>query len=609
MEWHLVQPADLPSLVRRVEDWPIVIFDTETTGVNLWAGDTMLGIGLGSYEADSPLYYLPTRGLNDLDIRPLMAVLEEKPLGGHNIKFDLHALGQLGFRPKQRAFRDVITLARLWLTEDHPKLGLKDLGWRLLRYEYKRQDVIKKINQLEKLDDRDTGEYCCEDVHVTREVLRWLLAHVPDHLKQLWQRECLLTRDLWEMEDRGLELDGDYVLGAVKKMDERLEGLLADIQAESGRPEFNPQSSPQLRELMASLKVRPVKMAKTGPSWDRESLQKVQGAHPIARKIAIHKGLSYLRNGTFEEARVQVEDMGTLDFHGDYHNWGTVTGRLSSNRQQMPKGWLQIEAGEGILEWEAKRPVEKEYSTRRMIKPREGYILIMVDYKQIEMFVLGHYMKDRTFTRWLNSDDVHAAVAEEVWEVSRDQEDFDDWRKAGKEYNFSLVYGQGIAATAVKLGISYEEAEARRYQYFDHMPGYNKLKRKVAKKLRDDGFLLNPYGRWYWLEPDVAYKGINYLVQGSAGDYVKFRLPATRAMWRELGIHVLNTTHDDFLLEVPMESLGGLEDMFTILRQSPFGCELGIDVEWSEQSYAELQPWEGVEAWRESRKPEMATAF
>ena len=103
----------------------------------------------------------------------------------------------------------------------------------------------------------------------------------------------------------------------------------------------------------------------------------------------------------------------------EFKNWGTVTGRLSGDGQQMPKGWLQFRAegeGEDILVWkQGEEAKEQEFSLRRLIKPRPGYVLVKGDYSQIEMHILGYYMKDPVFTAWLASGYVHAAAALEIW--------------------------------------------------------------------------------------------------------------------------------------------------------------------------------------------------
>ena len=157
-------------------------------------------------------------------------------------------------------------------------------------------------------------------------------------------------------------------------------------------------------------------------------------------------------------------------------------------------------------------------------------------------------------------------------------------------YNFATVYGQGDKSRAQILGCTLAESQQYREDYAARMPGHRKLLRKVERLLWQNQFITNMYGREYWLEPQLAYVGVNYLCQGSAGDFCKFRIPATRELRRQMGAHTVLTTHDDIAFEVPLDSIGGLPDLVEELRKSPFGRNLELNMEYSKESLVQLHP-------------------
>lgn len=596
MDWQIIEPHQIPSLAISIQNWDAVAFDTETNGLDPWLGHRPIGIGLSPVDGDKH-YYLPLTNLRPQDLIPVLEALSTKTLLGHDIKFDMHMLTSIGWKPGLlQRFVDTIIGLRLWSREEHPQLGLKENGKKIFNYEYSNPKVVAmvKSGRAQEVPLPDLAHYCCEDVWLTKKLYHWVRKQLSPALCKLYVREIELTRELYEMEERGAMIDDVYLHRAVDKLDEELLGLLHSIKESSGLEEFNPRSGPQTQVLMKQLGIKPVKATpKGGVSWDRDACLQVRDQHPIALLNAKYRALAYQRSGTIERASGYLE-AGCPDLHFEFKNWGTVTGRLSGNGQQLTKGWLQFgesaEKGDDVLVWvDDHNAKEREFSLRRLIRPREGKTLIKADYKQIEMFILGYYMKDPTFSNWLESEHgVHYAVGEEIWG------DGEKFKARGKVYNFASVYGQGIRARAKSLGCTDEESKRYGEEYHARMPGYRKFLNRVRRLLERDGYVSNIYGRNYYLPGEFAYKGVNYLCQGSAGDFVKFRLPATRELRRQIGLDMLMTTHDDFVGEIDNEDVPLLKEWFHELRQSPFERELDIDIEYSLESLVQLHPIEEI---------------
>lgn len=613
---QVVPLADVGQVLPLLADerWPALVIDVETTGVEPYLGDRPFGLGVAPFGSGQSFYFPLPAQLEELP-SPLLKILAVRPLMGHNLKFDLHNIALLGWEPQQERLFDVLPLARIWAPEEMPQLGLKELGGRLFGFSYSDPEALAaaKKGKLQLLPAERQAAYNNEDLWLTEQVYRWLKANLQERHLQLYARESELTRDLYDIERRGQLIDQTYLGWLAERVGGQLAAYLGPIQEETGDPTFNPKSPKQVRALMERLEVAPIEWTPKGaPSWGADELVAVAGQHPIALQLARYNVLRYVESNMINRCRETIA-AGFDGLHGTLQNWGTCTGRLSSshpNRQNDPHGWLQLEASldkpDEVLQW-ARGP-EREISIERLFIPRPGYGIATADARQIEMYVLGFYIKDPVFNSWLASGNVHRAAAQEIWG------DGEKYYDLGKIYNFATVYGQGDKARADSLGLvakheqdkghrmaGYDCTDCRydaiahsaqyRREYSERMPGHRRFQNKVQRLLRRDGYVTNVFGRDYRIDESRAYVAVNYLVQGSSGDHIKFKLPETRALRRQLGIHVLKTTHDDFAVEFPLDRISDMPEFFEALRPSPFGRKLDFDIEWTTRSMAEMEPW------------------
>jgi len=235
---------------------------------------------------------------------------------------------------------------------------------------------------------------------------------------------------------------------------------------------------------------------------------------------------------------------------------------------------------------------DKTISLRKPFKPRPGYVFLEVDYRQIEMFVAGFYLKSPRLLKLLEEEDFHAATAMWVWGSSSPE-----YRKRAKWFNFGLLYGMGIKELARRLKCSEKQAAVYQREYFAKIgPEYYRFMHNIERLLQRDGYIKNVFGRHYYLPPEQAYLGLSYLFHGSAGDFVKFRLEAVKRLCQELDIRPILTTHDDILFEVPVEVLGSthLRRLIDILEDgsNPFGMRLPVEVKIGRDNLAEMEKFD-----------------
>jgi len=616
---YLVKPSRIGALAELVASWPVVVLDTETTGLLPYLGDRMLGFGLSPLyqEGDPACYYIsvshdhpddkPEWNASTAELAPIAQALHGKDIMGYNLKFDLHNMSL--YSPCtfiENLFYDIIVFARIMSSEYRPGLSLDEQAYRCLGYD-RHTDVeahrmVKKDGVwVRKWTAEQIGIKCCVDLHLTGRLYhhyKQKLVKDPDgkRLAALFRREVALTRTLFEMEQRGIAYDEGEVRDLDDKLSELKADLLAKLRSKTGVEEFNPNSNPQVSALMEKLSITPkAKSQKTGaPSWGKEILLELaekgwEEALWIAQCRSFTHEISNIISVLKKYAEIQSPTM-----HYTYQNWGTETGRMSAkdpNVMGMTQGWLQIgEIGEGdkVLAWSMDGP-DKTISLRKPFKPRPGYVFLDADYRQIEMFVAGFYLKSKRLLKLLEEEDFHAATAMWVWGSSAP-----DFRKRAKWFNFGLLYGMGIKELAKRLKCSQKQAEIYQREYFAKIgPEYYQLVRNIELLLQRDGYIKNVYGRRYYLPPDQAYLGLSYLFQGSAGDFVKFRQEAIKRLCQELDIRPILTTHDDILFEVPIAVLGShhLRRLIDILEDgsNPFGMRLPVEVKIGRDNLAEME--------------------
>lgn len=165
---------------------------------------------------------------------------------------------------------------------------------------------------------------------------------------------------------------------------------------------------------------------------------------------------------------------------------------------------------------------------RRYVLPDKGEKWGHRDYNQQELRICAHFEDGDLMRQYQQDDrlDVHTFVQKEIKRISG----ADLGRRPVKILNFGMLYGQGITATARKLGCSYEEAQDIKNMQLTALPGVKALDKSIKAMGRNREPIRTWGGRLYWAEePQIKdgevrrfeYKLLNYLIQGSAADATK----------------------------------------------------------------------------------------
>ena len=123
-----------------------------------------------------------------------------------------------------------------------------------------------------------------------------------------------------------------------------------------------------------------LKKTKLGYSTDAATLDALRDAHPIMDMIVNYRELSKLKS-TYVDALPTLVNAGTGRVHTSYNQAGSATGRFSSSNPNLQNIPVRTELGREV---------------RRAFVAPEGYVLLAVDYSQIELRVMAHISEDET---------------------------------------------------------------------------------------------------------------------------------------------------------------------------------------------------------------------
>lgn len=585
--------AGLDELVGILNAAEMIAFDTETTSLDQMSA-RLVGISL-SVDGDRG-YYLPlghqmTDGEGQMsmfakpvgDQLPLEKVISalrvplenpDIPKAAHNAIYDVIVLQRYGIRVAPVSFD---TMLAEWVSNPISKfLGLKSLVSKLLDIQMTEiSDLLdkgKKQKTMDLVDIEAAAPYAAADAAMTYR----LIEPLGDNLRQsglsrLYSRlELPLIPVVSKMQYKGVSLDVDFLRDMSHRLQAQLSELEAAIYDSSGFGRFNINSPKQLNVVLfdtLKLPVEGLKKTKLGYSTDVNTLEALRNQHPIINMIFEFRELAKLKN-TYVDALPELVNPETGRVHTSYNQTGSATGRFSSSNPNLQNIPIRTELGREV---------------RRAFVVPAGYVLLAVDYNQIELRVMAHISEDATlmdaFHRGL---DIHQATAAAVngiepQEVSYEQRNF------AKRVNFGLMYGMGAFRLARDSDLTLAEADRFISTYFERMPGVERYIENTKAFVWEHGYTETLYGRRR-VYPAIKAKGsrrstaaeeraaINMPIQGTAADILKQSMLNLddRLHQSSFDATIILQVHDELVLEVKEEQLAAVKALVVETMESAF---------------------------------------
>lgn len=486
----------------------------------------------------------------------LQRILDTKLCVYHNAKFDLVSLQTLGLRTHgpDRRFVDTMVLAHL-LDENRPYSGksldscsryyLKDEGGKRKSEDLK--EIIKVFGWGAVSPDH-MAEYGMYDAVLTLRLFEVLQPKLTaERLGNVWPEKKRFLELLIKMEGYGIQVDTnlceEMALTGHREM-VRLKQLL----------KVNPASNKGLKVLLNNQLGLPVYMSpKTGkPSYDKDAMAWYEDLLSVmgdtrAQRILEYRGWQKSVSSNYESYLKHLSPDGRL--RPNYLMHGTVTGRLSCrepNLQQIPKA--------GNKPWNGKM--------KQCFVPRPGYVLISVDYSQLELRLATVYAQEESLVRTFQENrDIFTEMSSQLGMTRNDT----------KTLVYSIQYGAGLKRISNAFQVTPAKAKALRDNYSATYPKFQAASDRASEIVRNYGQIILWSGRRrHFLYPkDDDYMAFNSICQGGAADIVE------RSMLRldDEGLNdgdncrILLQIHDEIVAEVRED----LEDEYRTLIAESMG--------------------------------------
>ena len=119
------------------------------------------------------------------------------------------------------------------------------------------------------------------------------------------------------------------------------------------------------------------------------------------------------------------------------------------------------------------------------------------------------------------------------------------------------------------------------------MKGSKEFFDKVVATVTARGWIKNRYGRHYRIDPKFAYKGVNYLVQGTSADLLSERMLEVDKYLQDKESNLLLQVHDEIICEIHDSELETVPyKIRDILEINTLEIPLKVDMEIFQGSWA-----------------------
>jgi DNA polymerase-1 len=567
--------AQLEALTARLQSARVIVFDAETTGTEPMRAEL---VGLALAVDDEVGYYIPVghvaEGEGTLFAMP---IAEQLPLVrvvdallpamtnpniakvAHNATFDLMMLQNVGIDVRPITFD---TMIAEWVRDPLSRfLGLKAFARQELGVAMRDIEELigtgKKQVTMAQVGIQEAGEYASRDAVVTYKAYRFLSEKLQEAgLQRLFEEiEMPLIPIIAAMERAGAKLDLPFLAQMSAEFDAQLRRIETHVYELAGGA-FNLNSPKQLNDVLfgrLNLPVKGLKKTTHGYSTDVTTLEALYDAHPVIAVMMEYRELSKLKS-TYIDALPTLINPRTGRVHTSYNQTGTSTGRFSSSNPNLQNIPIRTALGREI---------------RKAFIAEDGYVLLAVDYSQIELRVMAHISRDHTLQQAFHQgQDIHKATAAAVYGIPLEEVTYEQ-RSFAKRVNFGLMYGMGAFRLARDSELTLAQADDFIKTYFERLPAVRDYIEATKRQAREQGYVETLLGRRRYFRrlqkgelsaQDAQAElraAINAPIQGTAADILKIAMRDLYYLLQEHypQVRMILQVHDELVLEVPSAQL------------------------------------------------------
>jgi DNA polymerase-1 len=517
--------------------------------------------GIGVAGSGDVIYFFSPETVKGWDLD----IFKGRTLVGHNVKYDVQMLRKWGFNvhPDQIAWDT--QLAEYVVDSTKHRYGLKEIAHQRFGFVYPTYKDIagtgKKARSIGECDPSVVANYCGCDVLFTNRLYQDQLTTLSDsQVFYLQQIELPTLRCLLEMEERGVEIDADYIRSLDDGFTKKAVGISESIRHLS-QSEINLNSPQQVKQLLmdkAGLNVK---------STAFEELSK-HGRIPLVKSLLQYREYAKLSSTYTKVISERSEGLSRFRLKTRFNQTVTQTGRLSSSEPNLQNVPTRSENGDLI---------------RKGFVAKPGHVLIDADYSQIEPRLMAYFSQDPAFIDIFNGgNSIYNAVTDTLELIKHFKGDKDEAKRVAKIMWLALAYNAGAFKLSQAAGITRNEAEVFITKMKLAFQQFFYWRSRVIAKAEIEGGITTLCGRFIPIPQEMAHLGPNYMVQGSASEVMKLALQTTREFPGVL------TVHDELIFEVPEQEAEAAakavsERMVKVVDLGvPLLVEVGIGRSWSD---------------------------
>tara|TARA_R100000988_G_scaffold41656_2_gene20512 strand:+ start:267 stop:1973 length:1707 start_codon:yes stop_codon:yes gene_type:complete len=524
-------------------------------------------------------------------------ILQDDVFIAHNgITFDIPLLRKLWNSDIQNV-EDTLIMSRLYNPEREGGHSLEAWGNKLGYKKISFSDFSQYSEEM--------LEYCKRDVLLTEKVYHILLAEGKPFSRKSLELEYNIARIIDNQKRHGFYVDKSkavqlyfetktkseeiakdvhrYFLPRAKLIREitpkyKKDGVmartgLAGIDNVSGPfsliqfKDFNLASPKQIIERLNEYGWKPTVFTPKGsPKICEENLATVfETAPEPARRLAEWKMLET----RWKTVQAWLENLDNNNrIHGTVYTMGAVTGRMTHANPNM----ANIVSND--------KPYGKECRACFSI-PNNNYRIVGMDAKGLELRMLAHYMRDKSYMDVVLNGDPH--------EVNRIAAGLET-RAESKRFIYAFLYGAGAEKLGSVVGGTASEGAKLKRDFLSNMPALEELITKV-QAMAEKGSLKGLDGRRILVRHQHA--ALNTLLQGAGAISCK--------QWsicmddeirkRKLKANLVNTIHDEMQFEVHRNDVDEIISISDLTMQKagiilnvrlPLNADAKIGVNWAE---------------------------
>ncbi len=364
----------------------------------------------------------------------------------------------------------------------------------------------------------------------------------------LYNVEIPLSETLSDMENAGFKADRDSIASYGEVLGDRIKNIESEIYSLTGE-EFNINSPKQLGEVLFEKLGLPVKKkTKRGYSTNAETLEKLNGLHPVIPLILEYRTLEKLKSTYCDAMLESISPDGRI--HSTFRQTETRTGRLSSTEPNLQNIPVRQDIGKEI---------------RKFFIAEEGNVLIDADYSQIELRVLASISGDENMINAFKDNvDIHLVTASQVFNMPLSMVT-PLMRTRAKAVNFGIVYGIGAYSLAKDIDVPVYEAKNYIDSYLKHYDGVRRYMEDIVESAKEKGYVSTLLGRRRYL-PELKSGSArersfgervarNMPIQGTAADIIKIAMVKVfnRLKSENMKSKLIMQVHDELILESPSD--------------------------------------------------------